>query len=817
MWTQLSHIIIKYRLQLVILLGVITLVLGFFAKDVEMSYDFSKTVPVSDPDMVYFQQFKETFGEDGNVVALGIQDDRIYTPENFTKLKTLVDELHDVEFVNDVLSLPGIIQLRKNEEETKFEVEVIFKKIPDNQHDLDSLIQLAKNQKFFSDRLLNEENGAMMILVSLDKQIINSSRRLEVTQQIIDLGENFEKDSGIDLRFAGLPFVRSVVSGRVANELKIFLLLSVLVTGLIMLLFFRSWDAVVFPMIIIAVVVVWVMGTIVLFGYKITILTGLIPPLIVVIGIPNSVYLLNKYHQEFQLHGNKIKAISRIIRKIGLVTLVTNFTTAIGFLVLLATDITILREFGIIAGINIMATFCVSIILIPAVFSWMPSPTPKQMRHLKFKGLDSALGFLDIVVHRYRPMVYAVSGAVLILSVVGMFKLRAVSYVVDDLPEDSPIKIDLAFFEENFSGVMPLEVVVDTHKRRGVIDLKKLKVIDEFEQFLSSQDAISQPLSLVSFVKGTRQAFYNNNPERYDLPTNNRERSFLLRYLDKEADSTGLFTAFVDSSMQKMRISMQVADIGSTEMDKLLNEVVYPKIDTLFEGTDMDVKVTGTTPLFIKGNKFLIDNLRLSLFLAFIAIALIMGILFANARMILISMIPNMIPLLLTAGLMGYFHIPLKPSTALIFSIAFGISVDDSIHFLAKYRQELFANDFFVPYAISKSLRETGASMMYTSIILFFGFVIFTFSDFGGTVALGILTSTTLLVAMVTNLILLPSLLMTFDDGKRKRNFHPIIEQYDSDEFYTEGEDEEIDLQQLKVKPADEGEEGSNINEDQVK
>ena len=572
---------------------------------------------------------------------------------------------------------------------------------------------------------------------------------------------------------------------------------TVVPSGLILFLFFRTWDAVVFPMTIIAVVVIWVMGSLVLFDFKITILTGLIPPVIVVIGIPNSVYLLNKYHQEYEKHGNKIMAISRVVRKIGLVTLITNFTTAVGFLVLATTDIIILKEFGIVAGLNIMGTFLVSIILIPAVFSWLPSPDTKQLKHLRFKLIDTLLTNMDLLVHRHRAWIYTVTVILIGLSAYGMSKIEAVSYMVDDIPAKSKIKQDLLFFEEHFSGIMPLEIVVDTDKRRGVLDLKNLRKIDKFETFLSDQRDISQPLSVVSFVKASKQAFANNNPDRYTLPSN-REKNFILRYMRNQQDSSGLFDSFVDSTLSKMRLSMQVADIGSHKMDSLLNDVIQPEIDSITAGSDLKISITGTTPLFIKGNKFLIENLWFSLCLAFVIIAIIMAVLFVNFRMIIISLIPNVIPLMITAGLMGFAGIHLKPSTALIFSIVFGISVDDSIHFLAKYRQELFANKFFVPLAISKSLRETGASMMYTSVILFAGFIIFVGSDFGGTVALGILTSITLLIAMVTNLILLPSLLLTFDTGKRRRDAHPLIEQYD-DGFYQEDEDEEIDLGMLKV------------------
>jgi predicted RND superfamily exporter protein len=328
------------------------------------------------------------------------------------------------------------------------------------------------------------------------------------------------------------------------------------------------------------------------------------------------------------------------------------------------------------------------------------------------------------------------------------------------------------------------------------LNLKNLEIIETFETFLDDQELMSKPVSIISFIKASRQAFYNNNPSRYELP-NNRDKNFIFRYFRNQSEDRSLLNSFVDSTAQKMRISLQIADIGSKRLDSLINNVLVPKKDEIFGETSLQATITGTTPIFIRGNKFLIENLQLSFVLAFGIIAMIMAILFVNARMIILSIIPNVIPLVITAGLMGYLGIPLKPSTAIVFSIAFGISVDYAIHFLARYRQELFSNDFFVPVAVSKALKGIGPSMIYTSIVLFAGFIIFTISDFGGTVALGFLTSITLFISMLTNLIVLPALLLTFDDGKRKADAHPLIEKYD--EFYHEEEDEEINLEKIEV------------------
>ncbi|MCH7514288.1 MAG: MMPL family transporter [Bacteroidetes bacterium] len=797
MWDKLSHIIIKFRLPLLIILGLVTVFMAYKAVQVTMSYNLAKVVPKDDPDMIVFEAFKEQFGEDGNIVALAIKDSAVYQVDNFRKFKYLSDEIATLEGITEVISLPAMQKMMKDTKVKKFYLEPIFPEIPDSQEKLDSMLAFALDQKFYSGQIINPENGAIMILAGIDKVYANSKKRIQLIDDIHMLGKLFTESTGIEIHYVGLPFVRAVIVVKVKQEMQMFVLLSVLITGLIMLLFFRSKTAVIFPLLIIGVIVIWVLGTIVLMQYKITLLTGVIPSIIVIIGIPNSIYLFNKYHQEYNLHKDKSRAIRKVIQKIGVVTLITNATTAVGFGVLGFTDVSILKEFGIVAAINIMATFVVSIILLPSVFSYLPPPSWKHLKHLSFKPLDKILTGLDLLVHRYKYPIFFVTGVVIVLALVGLYRVKAIAFMVDDIPEESQIKKDLYFFENNFSGIMPLEIIIDTGRPKGVHDLKNLTVIDEFEQFLQDQKYISKPVSVVSFIKAMRQAFYNNNPDWYSLP-NKRDRNFILRYFNKEGEESSLLSAFVDSTNQIMRISLKVADIGSDRMDSLINNVIVPKKEEVFKDTKMKATITGTTLLFIKGNNFLVSNLKFSFLLAFFIIAIIMGMLFANLRMIIISLIPNIIPLVITAGIMGFAGIPLKPSTAIVFSIAFGISVDYAIHFLAKYRQELFSSNFFVPVAVSKALREIGPSMIYTSVVLFAGFIIFTFSDFGGTVALGFLTSTTLFISLLTNLILLPALLLAFDDGKRKKDMHPLIEQ--TDNFYKEEDDEEIDVEQIEVK-----------------
>jgi hypothetical protein len=797
MWTRIAQFIIKFRLTLIGIILLITVFMGYHATKVQMSYDLARTVPLDDPEMVFLHKFKAQFGEDGNIIAVGLRDSAIYTLDNFNQFRELNKAIREIPGVNDLLSLPEVKIIRKDTANTRFYLDGHYPKQIKDQAQLDSLMGAIRNQKFYMGQIVNQENGATMMLISITKEVMNSSKRIAMTKALVELGDQFTKDTGIQLRYAGLPFIRAMMATEVRREMQIFLYLSALVTGIIMFFFFRSFRAVLFSMIIIGIVVVWVMGTLALFGYKITLLSGLIPPVIVTIGITNAIYLLNKYHLEFAKRRNKEEAIAAVVNKMGLAMFLTNLTVAIGFLTLLTTDILVLREFGIVAGINIMALFVVSLIMIPGIFSWLPEPTPKHLRHLNFKILGSFLAYVDIVVHRYRPAIYLTSLAITVVAAFGMLRLESISFMMDDVPEGSQIKKDLQFFESNFSGILPLEIEVNTGKRRGVLNIKNLKKIDEFESFIDSISVVSRPVSVISLVKASKQAFYNYNPAKYALPSK-AESGYILRYMKGQTDNTGLLKSFVDSTFTKMRISMQIADIGSKRLDSLVHEVIEPRMNQIFEGTNIQTSVTGTTKLFIKGNKFLIDNLKESLLLAFILITLSMAMLFANVRMIIISLVPNVIALMITAGIMGYLGIPLKPSTALIFSITFGISVDNSIRFLAKYRQEQLANGFFVPVSVSDSILETGKSIIYTSIVLFAGFILFAFSSFGGTIALGVLTSTTLVISMFTNLILLPALIMTFDKPKKSKAEKLLIDDFDPG-FYGEEEDEAIDLSKIKI------------------
>ena len=759
---KFSNFVLNNRKIFILIILVYTAFMAYKALDVKYNYDFSQTVPDTDEEMIYYNSFKKTFGEDGNVLAIGLKDSSVFLIDKLKLYDNYIEEIQKVYGVKGVLGLSKLQVLKKNNLNKNFNFIDIFDPFPNDQQTYDSLLEVINNEKFYEGKILNDQ-GALTLLITIDKNILNSESRNKLMLDLIEKSEEFQSESNIKLHYAGLPYSRYILAESVKKELTRLLLFSIVVVAIILFLFFRSLDTVFVPLIIIGIVVTWVFGTLALFGFKITLLTGLLPPIIVVIGIPNCVYMLNYYHFSIEKLKDKKKAIINVISTIGLITLITNLTTAVGFFVLSTTDIKILTEFGIVAGINVLATFVVSIFLLPSIYLALPKPKSSQVNYLNYSFINNLISSFRYISFTHKKRVFFIFSVIIVSSLFGLSKIKSVSFLVDDVPSDSDLMKDLKFFESNFSGVMPLEIVVDTKMKKGVQNINLLKKVNSFENFLEDKEYVSSPISLVTFIKASRQAYYNNNPSYYSLP-NNRDKNFIFRYLSEgyqdNVSNDNISKSFVDSIGQKMRISLNVADLGSYKLDSVVKNVFQPEIDKIFSNSKAEVKMTGTTLIFIKGINFLVDYLLQFMLLAFLFLILLMSHVFKNIKMVIISLIPNIIPLIIAGGIMGYFNIPLKPSSALVFSIVFGISVDYSIHFLAKFKNELLNKN--LEDSIIETINQTGRSMIFTSFILFFGFIIFAFSNFGGTIILGVLTSVILFVAMITNLTLLPSIILYF-------------------------------------------------------
>jgi hypothetical protein len=492
------------------------------------------------------------------------------------------------------------------------------------------------------------------------------------------------------------------------------------------------------------------------------------PPLMVVIGITNCIYLLNKYHDEYRKHGNQMKALHRVISKVGAAVFFINLTTAFGFGVFYFSGSSALREFGIVSFWAIMAVYVISMVLIPIIFSYLPAPSKKQTKHLDRKFLQVVVDWLVKMITFKRKLIYIVTIVLSIISIAGLFLITSVGYMVDDISKTDPLCTDLKFFEKNVKGVMPFEIIIDSKKNAGIKNVRTLQRIDKLEHDIGMMPEFSKSISLAKMLRFANQAYYEGDSIRYLIPSI-MDLSTIMSMMPAGNENGNIIHNLVDSNFRKARISFQMADVGSKRIQEI-KDSVRKKAYEIFPQEDFKISLTGNSVIFLEGNKYLFDSHFSSVLYALLANSLIMAFIFFNWRMIIISFIPNIIPLIMTIAIMGFCKIDFKPSSIIVFSIAYGIAVDYSIHFLAKYRQELKKHKYNIPKAVSSALKESGVSMIYSAVVLFFGFLIFAFSSFGGTIMLGILTSINLVLALLSNLILLPSLLHSYDVAIAKKN-----------------------------------------------
>jgi len=775
MWYRVADLIIRFRFPLLIVMLAFTAFMGYKATQVQLSFDYTNAIPTDNPRYKDYMTFKNTFGDDASNMMIGVQENDLFRPDFLNDYIKLSASLAKAPYVEHVLGLPTAVSVTKDQT-GKMGVQQIF---PDSvtAQNSDSLRDRFLSMPFYQGLLYNPETKTYLMAVRINKDVLNSIRRVEVIDHIVAIADSFGEAHQVEMHYSGLPLIRTQMANKVNHELKLFLILSFAFTAVILLIFFRSLSAVLISMVVVAIGVIWSFGTTALLGYKLTLLTGVIPPLIVVIGIPNCIYFLNKYHASFAERAQKIPALREMVGKMAIVTLFTNLTAAIGFGVFFFTKSIILSEFGLVAGLNIMGLFLISLILIPSIISFLKPPKARHTNYLESKWMNRLLDSFTTLVFHNRKWIYAGTLVVCALSVAGMLRLQAVGHIVDDLPQTDKIYTDLKFFERNFKGVMPLEIMINTKKKYGALtSLNTWEKVDSFSNLLQSYDEIGGGLSLIKGVKFVKQGVTGGGAEDYALPSS-MEFSALRPQLisafrkgtsDKDGQLNQLLYSFIDSTGGVIRISVNMADIGSKRLPVLLDHI-KDQATQIFGKDDYDIIFTGTTITFLEGSRFIINSLRDSLLLAFAMILICMIILFRSWRIVAIAIVTNIVPILITAGLMGWVGVALKPSTVLVFSVALGITVDVTIRFLVNFKQELSTHDEDIEMTVRRTIRDTGLSIIFTSMILVVGFGVFAVSDFVGTKSLGYLTALTLLLAMLFNLTLQPALLVWMAKAKNKK------------------------------------------------
>jgi hypothetical protein len=773
MWNRIALFILRNRYYIISILAVATVVLAYFARQVQMDYSFARFIPHNHPKNVEYRTFREMFGEDGSLMFLAVENNPLFELDFYNSWYTLGEKIKEVDGVDDVVSIAHTYYLEKNTAEKKFELKKLYDGLVPSQQFLDSIAGVIYNMPFYEGILFKKNDDVTMLVVHINESKIESKKRISIVNDIENLAKKYESETGRNVYISGLPFIRTYKVIAISKELNKVLTYSVAVLIVVLILLFRSVYYVLFPFLLSGIGTIWALGLMALLDYKITILTALVPNIIVIISITNCVYLLNKYFSELKKHGNKIRGLSKVIEVIGYTVFYANLTTAIGFGVFYFTGSSILEEFGLVSFMMVVLVYCLSFTFTPIALSFLPLPREKAMLHLDNPVMIKILSFFENASVQYKALTYSITIIVIAGSVYGASLLKTQGFILDDVPHESIAYRDLKFFEKKFSGILPVEILVDTRKKGNAMQMTTLKKIEAAQDSLAMHPLFSRPVSAVNVIKFATQAYFNNNPKHYRLPKDNvltPELSFIMQYLNNSSKEKMRFSgSFTDSTRRMARITVQIPDIGSHRLDELiaeLNKMLIP----LFPHEDFQLSYTGTSIVALEGFQYLTNSLAYSVGLALLVIGIIMGSIFRSFRMLLIAMMPNIIPLAFTAGIMGYLGIPLKPSTVLVFSIAFGLSVDYTIHFLAKYKQELKRHKWDIAKTISNTIHEMGLSMLYTSVILFFGFCTFLVSEFDGTKYLGLLVSITLAAALFSNMMLLPALLLSFDKIEDMRN-----------------------------------------------
>ncbi len=794
-WEYIAGIVLRNRVTILVILFLLTVFLAFQWKNVGMTYNEANLLPKDHPANKEYTQFLNTFGEEGNLIVIGIKDDAFFTPKAFAAWNKMVQNLKAHKEIELVVSISNLKKLEKDTINQKFQLVPLINPAQENNSTYLTGIknELFNNLPFYEGLLFNKKSGSIRAALYMNKKMVNSPiRKNFILNVLVPAVDKFEKETNVDLKVSGMPYIRTINTENMKGEIGLFIGAALFITSLIFFMFFRSFRATFISICILIFGVMWSFGTLGLFHYKITILTAIIPPLIIVIGITNCIFLINKYQQEVKTHGNQAKALQRVISKIGVSTLMTNMTTAIGFATFMITGNDLLYEFGLVTSINVITVYLLTLVVVPIVYSFMPVPKERHLYHLTKNYLSSILNWVEKIVRYKRNTIYFIYGLLMIFSVIGVSQMKVSGSLIGEMPKSASFFKDILFFEKEFNGVQPLEIMINTGRKKGVMKASMMRKMDELQKTIDSIPELSKPVSVVNLVKYSKQAFYNGNPEYYELPTS-QEQAFILSYAKNATKNSkeNLMKSYVDSTGQYARITTFMKDIGTEEMARV-EQRLHKRIDQIFPSDKYTITLTGKALVFQKGTTYLVENLIESLIFAILLIAGLMAYMFRSWKMIFASVVTNILPLCITSGLMGYFGIPLKPSTILVFSIAFGISVDNAIQFMAKYRHDLIRNEGKIKKSVISALHETGVSTFYTSIVLIFGFAIFTLSGFSGTIALGGLISVTLTFAMFANLLVLPALVLTTEKWSGKQD---IIEEPVMNILRSQEDDEEEEIQ----------------------
>lgn len=755
MWAHLAHWILDHRRAILLLVAAVTAVLGYWATKVTTDHNTGHFLSRESQTARDFSRASEVFGQSQTILYLVFEGADPYDPAFLQALDALVQDLSAYRGVEYVLSLTNVPFLLRDDKD------IVAQPLYRPDLPAEVIRQRFDDQPFLRGLLLSNDGATPAMMVKIDTDFNNTPERVDLVDRIEAAAMRLPGDVAL----AGFPYLRTQYAKRISRESPVFTLLAALISLLFLYLAFGAWRAVMLPTVIVVLGLAWTVGLMALFDHHLTIVSSMLPALLVIIGMANVIHLCTKFLDEFQARQDQRAALVETIRTVGLATFLTCLTTAIGFGVLMLSGSQLLSAFGLFAAIGIMLLYVLSITLTPIAFIRYRSPARRRSPLITHNNFERVFDRMASLTQQHGGAILAGAGVLLFFGLVGATRISSDIYAFSDFYEDDPLRQHLAVFEKQFGGIMPMEVIIEADRPGQFRSLTPLRRVEQLQRSLNDLESVGRSLAVTDLVKLANQAYFGGHPATYRLPSSYELpflQTALKNFLDQKraGDLTRNLPLLIDSTFTMTRVYLGVPDLGTKRMNALA-DTVRARTLALFPEDHYHVFVTGNAIRVTRAGENLVRNLLVSLAVALVVISLLMALLFRSVRLMIISLVPNVIPLLVVGGTMGLAGIVLKPSTALIFSVAFGIAVDSSIHFLAKYR--LNRNEgLSKEEAVRATLRATGKAILLTSLALMGGFLVFTLSSFGGTVNMGGLTALTLGVAMVANLLLLPALLYRY-------------------------------------------------------
>ncbi|MEO1055233.1 MAG: MMPL family transporter [Bacteroidota bacterium] len=729
-----------------------TLFLAFFLKDVKFNYEFESFFPTDDTDLDFYLAYRETFENDNDYLLLGIEHQpSVFDSAFLNRVDQVADGLKELNLVSSVFSLLDV-KYPVISAAGYFEIPALHTDAPEK-YKIDST-KIFRNESLVGNAI--SKDGRHLALLIKHKQQITKPEADSLVVQITDLMHQHGFD---DYRLAGKAKAQGIYINKMQEELTIFLSISIVLVTIFLTLAYRTWWGVIVPLVVVLLSVIWIIAIMGLLGKSLDILMILLPTIMFVVGMSDVIHILTKYIEELRLGVNKIRALRLTLKEVGLATFLTSLTTSVGFVTLITASISPIREFGIYTAIGVFTAYVVAFTLLPPILLFLKKPKISDQKVYKKRWINFlGQSFLWVLKNGKAVMVFSL--IITTLSIIGIYRIEINTYLIEDIPNNDPLKEDFSFFDEQFGGSRPFELSVQVRDTsRTVYDLAVLKEIDKVENYLTEEYGVRNIASPVLIAKSLNKAVNGGLEKAFELPQNERDLKKVKRYI-RRIQRSNQGASLTDQKARQARISGKMADIGSAITLQRTQEF-YQFVHQHIDKNLISCRITGTSNLIDKNNLYLTANMLEGLGIAFGVIAIIVGILFKSIRMIFITLIPNIIPLLIVAAIMGYFGITLKLSTSIIFTIAFGIAVDDTIHFTSKLKIELQKGRSLL-YAIKRTYISTGKAIIITTAILSGGFLTLVLSSFGGTFYTGLLVSLTLVFAVLIDLTLLPVMVYLF-------------------------------------------------------